>query len=242
MLTITTLQRKVLEIIGTFGFLTTRAVAQIAWPNHAAHPAQVSAQAVLQRLLMLGLVLDRVVLTDRQVRKKVTAVRGLPKAFVLTRRGALVLNELHAERYCETPLPAGDAPLWFGDGYNLSLMQEVARRPVIQLCNAMLAADPTLSVVGQRGLQRNFLGLGHLGVFSAVVLASEGRRPLGIYLSHHQTAVATQEVAKLARGSTPFLIASSLPHQVVTLVKWRSQAAPATQQYVSERLPAGVFA
>lgn len=50
------------------------------------------------------------------------AKSGIAKGYILTKKGAAVLNDLHAERLIETPMPDGAPMLWFADGYNLSIL------------------------------------------------------------------------------------------------------------------------
>lgn len=170
------------------------------------------------------------------------AKSGVAKGYVLTKKGAEVLNDLHAELFIETPLPDGAPMLWFADGYNLSMTDHVTREPLIDLLHAMTEADPTLHAVGARGANRNFLGLRPYAHFDAVLVDDEGKFVLGVYLTNHNTAKAVADVGKLAAAGDPFLVASSSSTRLATALKWRTACDATLDASVVARMPIGVTA
>jgi len=257
MKSLTTQQFKILTLVGTFGYLSTRDVSKLAWPNSEAHSAHVMAQASLSRLADLGLVLARD-LRERPAAKRElpTPKTGIAKGYVLTKRGAEELNNHWMPEYWAHDLPAdANASFWFADGYNLSLKDHVVRTPVIELCHQMTArwnwvddTDPTersvltMLPVGRRGASRNFLGLKAYSHFDAVLVNNRFEFVFGVYLADPLTSTATTKVAKLAKQGTPFLIAADRPPRIPTLVKWRERTAPAIAIKVAQHLPVGLEA
>lgn len=254
-------QSKILTLIGTFGYLSTKNVAKLAWPHTltpgATHSAHVMAQASLARLLDLGLVLARDLREPGAMKLKAPPPKtGVAKGYVLTKKGAEELNNLWEVEWCATDLAADNNPmLWFADGYNLSLKDHFVRGPVIELCHQMMAnwsrLDDTdllgqnfLSVmaVGQRGASRNFLGLKDYAHFDAVLVTNRFDYLFGIYLADPLTATATAKVTKLARDGDNFLIAVDRPTRLPALSRWREKTAPAMGAQVAELLHIGVEA
>ena len=217
-----------LELVGTFGYLATRELAELCWPNMSAASAIVTAQNAGKKLATSGFVLSRQLPVD-----------NLSRCYVLTTRGADVLNDLYCARWVE--LDEDTPQVWFTDGYNLSLMHQFTRRPVTLLAHQMSAALG-LRVIGQRGLARGFLGLRGYAEFEAVLLDASDKVVLAIYQAHPSTATATSHVIRHAKRSVPFLVASSQPLQLQALRKWRDSTSPLMAMYVNGKLPAGVLA
>lgn len=257
MKSLTTQQLNILTLVGTFGYLSTRDVSKLAWPNSETHSAHVMAQASLSRLSDLGFVLARDLRERPAAKRDLPAPKtGIAKGYVLTKRGAEELNNHWMPEYWAHDLPAdGNASFWFADGYNLSLKDHVARTPVIELCHQMTArwnwvddTDPTerniltMLPVGSRGASRNFVGLKAYSHFDAVLVNNRFEFVFGVYLADPLTSTATTKVAKLAKQGTPFLIAADRPPRLETLVKWRERTAPGIATKVALYLPVGLEA
>lgn len=221
-------QLRFLELVGTFGYLTSRELAELCWPNMSPRSAIVTAQTAGKKLSSLGLVFSRQLPVD-----------NLSRCYVLTTRGADVLNDHYCGRWVE--LDEATPQAWFTDGYNLSLMHQFTRRPVTLLAHQMAAALG-LRAIGQRGLVRGFLGLRAYAEFEAVLVDASDQVVLAIYQAHPSTAAATPHVVRLARQSVPFLVASAQPLQLQALRKWRDATSPLMALYVNGKLPAGVLA
>ncbi len=257
MKSLTPQQLHILTLVGTFGYLSTRDVSKLAWPNSESHSAHVMAQASLSRLADLGLVLARD-LRERPAAKREAPPpkTGIAKGYVLTKRGAEELNNHWMPEYSVYDLPEdGNASLWFADGYNLSLKDHVVRAPVIELCHQMTRqwsplddTDPTeqtflnILPVGPRGASRNFLGLKAYSHFDAVLVNNRFEFVAGVYLADPLTSTATAKVSKFSKQGDPFLIAVDRPPRLVTLMKWRERVAPALAAAVERQLPHGLEA
>ena len=207
-------QLRFLELVGTFGYLTSRELAELCWPNMSPRSAIVTAQTAGKKLSSLGLVFSRQLPVD-----------NLSRCYVLTTRGADVLNDHYCGRWVE--LDEATPQAWFTDGYNLSLMHQFTRRPVTLLAHQMAAALG-LRAIGQRGLVRGFLGLRAYAEFEAVLVDASDQ--------------VVPHVVRLARQSVPFLVASAQPLQLQALRKWRDATSPLMALYVNGKLPAGVLA
>lgn len=236
-------QLSILTLVGTFGYLATRDIGRLAWPSHPVKSAHVMAQDNASKLAKAGYLLARDMRLQAGMKQAMPAAKsGIAKGYVLTKKGAEALNDLHAERFIETPLPDGAPMLWFADGYNLSMTDHVTREPLIELLHAMTAADPTLSAVGARGASRNFLGLRPYAHFDALLVDEAGQFVFGVYLTNHNTAKSVADVGKLASAGDPFLIASSSPHRLATALKWRTACDATLDASVVARLPIDVTA
>lgn len=235
-------QLLVLELIGTFGYLSTREISKLARAGHEAHSAHVLAQAMLSKLAADGYVLARVI-GHRPGIEPVVLKPGMPRGYVLTQKGANVLNEFYENEWAEAPVKVGSQVLpWFADGYNLSLTDFATRAPVIELCHTIRAHGHTLNLVGRRGLARNFLGHSDLKHFDAALFDETGKLVFAVYLAHHQTSVAAKVVVKLAKQPVPFLICCDRPIRCPSLQRWRASTNPAMDAYVLNSLPPGVMA
>ena len=235
-------QLLVLQLIGTFGYLSTRDVSKLSKAGHEAHSAHVLAQTMLSKLAANGYVLARA-LGHRPGWEPVVLKPGMPRGYVLTQKGANALNELYEIEWIETAPELGSKVLpWFADGYNLSLADYVVRAPVIELCHSIRAHGHTLNLVGRRGLARNFLGHSDLKHFDAVMFDNSGKLVSAVYLAHHQTSVAAKEVVALAKQPVPFLICCDRPIRLPSLQRWRASTNPAMDAYILDSLPPGVFA
>ena len=261
MRTLTQQQSKILTLVGTFSYLSTKDVAKLAWPHTvtaaAKHSAHVMAQASLARLLELGLVLARDLREQYAPKRKAPPPKtGVAKGYVLTKKGAEELNNHWVSEWCATDLATDNNPmLWFADGYNLSLKDHIVRAPVIDLCHQMMASwsrlddtDPlgqnflSAMAVGQRGASRNFLGLKDYAHFDAVLVTNRFDYLFGVYLADPLTATATAKVTKLAKKGDDFLIAVDRPARLQVLTKWREETAPAMGARVAQLLHIGVDA
>ena len=232
----------VLQLIGTFGYLSTRDISKLAWAGHEAHSAHVLAQAMLSKLLVDGYVLARA-LGHRPGCEPTVLRPGMPRGYVLTQKGANALNEVYAIEWVEAPIEVGSKVLpWFADGYNLSLADFIARAPVIELCHSIQAHGHALTPIGRRGLSRNFLGKSNLAHFDAALCDESGKFVLAVYLAHHQASVAAKEVVKLAKQPVQFLICCDRSVRLPSLLRWRASANPAMDAYVVHNLPSGVTA
>ena len=254
-------QRKILTLVGTFGYVSTKAVAKLAWPHtltpSAIHSAHVMAQASLSRLLDLGLVLARDLREPGAMKLKTPPPKtGIAKGYVLTKKGAEELNNHWESEWCATDLVDDNNPmLWFADGYNLSLKDNFVRAPVIDLCHQMMAhwsrlddTDPlkqsflSAIAVGPRGTSRNFLGLKRYAHFDAVLVTNRFEYLFGIYLADPLTSTATAKVVNLAKQGDDFLIAVDRPARLRVLTRWREETAPAMGLRVAELSHIGVDA
>lgn len=225
---LTETQLRFLELVGTFGYLASRELAELCWPNMSPTSAIVTAQNAGKKLSTLGLVLSRQLPVD-----------NLSRCYVLTSRGADALNDHFCARWVE--LDEATPRAWFTDGYNLSLMHQFTRRPVTALAHQMVAALG-VRAIGQRGLARGFLGLRAYAEFEAVLVDASDTVVLAIYQAHPSTAAATPHVVRFAKRSVPFLVASSRPLQLQALRKWRDSTSPRMAMYINDKLPAGVLA
>ena len=235
-------QLLVLELIGTFGYLSTREISKLARAGHEAHSAHVLAQAMLSKLAADGYVLARA-LGHRPGIEPTVLKPGMPRGYVLTQKGANALNEIYENEWAEAPIEVGSKVLpWFADGYNLSLTDFATRAPVIELCHSVQVHGQALTPVGRRGLARNFLGRADLKHFDAALFDGTGKLVFGVYLAHHQTSEAAKEVVKLAKQPVQFLICCDRPVRLPSLQRWRGATNPAMDAYVLDTLPPGVLA
>jgi hypothetical protein len=260
MRTLTQQQCKILTLIGTFSYLSTKDVATLAWPHtvtpSAKHSAHVMAQASLVRLLDLGLVLARDLRETYAPKRKAPAPKnGVARGYVLTKKGAEEMNNHWASEWCDTDLDDNIPMLWFADGYNLSLKEHFVRAPVVELCHQMMAqwsrlddTDPlnqsfmSAIAVGPRGTARNFLGLKQYAHFDAVLLTNRFEYLYGIYLADPMTSTATAKVVNLAKQGYDFLIAVDRPARLQVLTRWREETSPAMGARVAELSHIGVDA
>lgn len=232
----------VLQLIGTFGYLSTRDISRMAWAGHGAHSAHVLAQTMLSKLVADGYVLARA-LGHRPGVEPAVLKPGVPRGYVLTQKGANALNEAYQNEWAEAPVEVGSKVLpWFADGYNLSLADFVTRAPVIELCHSLQAHGQDLTMVGRRGLARNFMGRADLKHFDAALFDVTGKLVFGVYLAHHQTSEAAKEVVKLAKQPVQFLICCDRPIRLQPLQRWRASTNAAMDAYVLATLPPGVMA
>ena len=225
---ITTAHLRVLESCGSFGYLATREIAQLAWPNMSTASALSTAQTATSKLRAAGLLLQRPLEGD-----------SLSRAYVLTSRGADLLNDHYGDDWMVLGEPTTQT--WFGDGYDLATLQWLARKPLIELVHQMSAATG-LRAIGQRGTSRGFLGLRQFRHFEAVLVDEQDEVVFGVYLAHGATGIASGFVRKLALGPTPFLIAAGSPSALNALARRRDISSPSMAEYLSARLPAGIIA
>lgn len=239
---LTELQQAALLHCGTFGFASTRDISRLVWPNHGAHSAHVMAQRMLTKLMTEKLLFARDIRQLPDTKLAPAPKTGIPKAYVLTVKGADVLNESYMDVWLETDFPAGSKPqTWFADGYNLTLKDHVVRRPVMEVCFQM-ATGTGLHPVGQRACARNFLGLSRYSHFDAVLVDAEGRFVVGVHLAHLHTPTATTDISRLAGGPDDFLICCG-PHQrLASFLKWRAGYSAAMSERVQAVLPPGLLA
>lgn len=255
-------QLNILALCGSWGYLSTRDVAKLAWPNNQAHSAHVMAQSTLSKLAsgkekyLLARDLRTPPNSEAAHRDTPPPKSGVAKGYVLTKRGAEVLNEHFEMDWCDYETPEALGPMtWFADGYNLSLKDHHVRQPVIELCHQMLVATSdtvvdddgqklvtTLRPIGPRGAARNYLGLHHVSHFDGVLVDAEGKFVVGIYLANRLTSVDTKEIARLAAGDHAFLIAADRPKRLASLVKWRAETRPGMEEYLQGLLPTGLEA
>jgi hypothetical protein len=229
-----------LVIIGHFGPVTTRELAQLNWPTMAPASAIVTSQGACRQLLKEGLVVKKSLPLDK-----------LQSVFVLGSKGAKLLNELHMEQWLDHAQQDAST-FWFGDGYNLSLKGHVTRRPLIALLHSVIVATadsvvaddgvtqrlvPTLHAIGQRSMARGFLGLAKHSNFDAMLVDSDGSPKFGVYLAHSSTMQAVESVGKLAGEPYAFLIAAHNPTQLAALVKWRETSNTSMANYLRTALP-----
>lgn len=222
---LSTTQQRLLFLVGTLGYLTTRDLAQLCWPEQAPAVALVTAQAAGKKLRDLGYVLGR----------KQVFVADVSIFYVLTTKGARVLNEHYLKRWAADPTADID---WFSDGYNLSITKCVARAPLIELLHRVSVVTDW-QVVGQRALQRGFLGLRKFAHFDAVLLDAKDHPIACVYLAHPTPDAGSTHVCKLARGPFAFLIAAATPVRLAALIKWRNKVNPEISEYLANVLPEG---
>lgn len=256
-----TLQKlNILSLVGTWGYLSTRDISQLAWPSSSSRSAHVMAQVAASKLVEAGLLLARDPRQRQGARKALTKPvpkTGVAKAYVLTTRGAEILNEewLSELVSAEVALGAKIAMPWFADGYNLSTADWNVRAPVIDLVQNLVAhwavldpLDPlgaawlSLRAVGPRGAARNFLSLAGWSHFDAVLVNNRFEPVFGVYLAKPCTASATTDIAKLAKKNQPFLVACDRPARLSNLVEWRARVSPQLDAEVRATLPNQIVA
>ena len=236
-------QLGVLALIGTFGYLSTREIAKLNWPQNEAHSAHSMAQDAVSKLAKAGLVLAKDPREQPGMKSAPLPKSGVTKAYILTKRGAEILNDTFVDEFIETPAPAdGKLLLWFAANYKVSMADHVTRAPLIDLLHEMMSSDPTLHAIGKRGASRNVLGLQHVSHFDAVLVDDQCQFVFGVYLAHQNTAQASDDVTKLIRGPHPFLLAADSPKRLAVLQKWRAERGPKVDAHVWSKLPAGVEA
>jgi len=250
----------ILCLVGTWGYLSTRDISQLAWPSSSSRSAHVMAQVAASNLAKAGLLLARD-LRHRQGTKKALKApvpkTGVAKAYVLTTRGAEILNEewLSELVAAEFAPDANAAIPWFADGYNLSTYDWNVRAPVIDLVQNLVAQwavrdplDPlggawlSLRAVGPRGAARNYLGLAGWSHFDAVLVNNRFEPVFGVYLAKPRTTNATTDIAKLAKKNQPFLVACDRPARLANLVEWRARVGPRLDAEVRATLPNQIVA
>lgn len=215
-----------LQLIATFGYLSTKDFAKLCWATNEPHSAHVMAQTNLTKLSTAGYIIARDMRQRPGMKAPLVLKAGAARGYVLTQKGAAVLNELYAEEWLFQP-SLSDSPMpWFADAYNLSLANHVMRAPLIDTCHKLLSTDVGGMFIGQRGLARNFLGLAHLAHFDAVFYNAASHVEFGIYLAHHRTDVAAKEIVKLAQGAQPFLICCPNERRLTGLQRWRDRTNP----------------
>lgn len=256
-------QLHIATLVGTFGFLSTREIAKLAWPANEPHSAHVMAQTAVKRLVAGGVFLAR----DPRVRpgmkpeeRALLATQGVALAYVLTAKGADILNEHYMDDWVLTPCADEQASrLWFTDGYDLSLQSHTVRAPVIEFCRFMLAkatvADPNdaytgarlrLRVVGARGASRNFLGLKQFthAQLGAYILDAGGRFLAGVHLCDSITSNATTKLIKLSKTGPDFFIVNEPGRmaQLQALIRHRAEHNVDMAKRVYDLLPTGGMA
>lgn len=210
-------QLKLLTLISNFGYLTTRELAILAYPQHSKESAIKAAQKSMTRLRADGLVLTRELPYD-----------GQTNAYVITRSAADQLCDLHCA-------------LWFGHGYDIAMNDMHARRPMIDLLGT-LAGQLNLEPVGSRGLAWDYKELKHLKVYDALLVNANHEPVCGLALFHGFNAAATKRIHTLAARSLPFLIATTNEPRLARLMRDRSEANPGMAETIEMLLPAGVVA
>lgn len=217
MKTITEHQFRHLTLVNNFGYCTTRELAILAYPNHPADAALKLAQKSTARLKAAGLILPRALPYD-----------GQTNAYVLTRAGADVLSDHHMA-------------LWFAHGYDLSMNDLHARRPLIDLLGN-LAGQLDLEPVGARGIARGYQELEHLKSYDALLLNANGEPVFGLASIHSLNAAAQKRVLSLSGMPLPFLIATTNDMRMERLLAARRKANSAMAAEIAMLLPPGVIA
>jgi hypothetical protein len=235
-------QMLVLQLIGSFGYLSTKDVAKLNWPGYGDRSAHVMAQTMLTTLAKNGYILARDLRQRPGEMVPEVLPAGVPRGYVLTKKGAAVLNEQYEQEWLDTPCPDDKFAQWFADGYNLSLADHNTRAPVIDLCHALLALGQDWTPVGRRAITRNFLGRATWAHFDAMLFTTAGKPVVGVYLAHPQTAIAGQQIVKLAKAELPFLICCDRPSRLPTLLKWRHETRPGMSDYIKTLIPNGLEA
>jgi hypothetical protein len=217
MKTITVNQVGQLTLVNNFGYLTTRELAILAFPNYSAEAGLKLAQRAVMRLKTAGLVLARALPFD-----------GQTNAYVLTRAGADVLSDHHMA-------------LWFAHGYDLSMNDLHARRPLIVLLGN-LAGNMMLEPVGSRGIGKDYRELGRLKAYDAVLVDSDGMPVFGLVTIQGYNAAAQKRVVSLSGQALPFLIATTNAPRLDRFISARAKASPAMAAEIVALLPPGVVA
>lgn len=217
MKTATELQLQLLALVNNFGFLTTREVAILAYPKHQPATAIKAAQKAVARLRADGLLLARALPYD-----------GQTNAYVLTRAAADMLCDHHIA-------------LWFGHGYDLSMGDLHARRPLVELLGN-LASQLDLEPVGARGIAKDYQELGHLKAYDAVLINANGEPVVGFASIHGYNAAAQKRILSLCARPLPFLIATTNDMRLERLIAARDKANSAMAGEIAMLLPPGVVA
>jgi hypothetical protein len=219
----TKLSRKQLDLltcVGTWGYLTTREIALLVWPEITPKAAVKSAQLATLELKKEGLLLAR------ELR-----ICGVTKAYVLTRRGAQALNDELLQ-------------LAFTAGYSIEINRQVLRKPVVDLAHKWVAAKG-LGAVGARGLARNVWELGVYKGLDGLLIDPDGLTPaFGILLVRYYDTATSDRIIKLVkRLPVPLLLAASEDRakQLAALVKVRAKAAPAHEEHLLWNKPEGLL-
>lgn len=217
MKTATELQLKLLTLVNNFGYLTTREVAILAYPNHQPATAIKAAQKAVARLRTDGLLLARELPYD-----------GQTNAYVVTRAAADLLCDTHFA-------------MWFSHGYDLSMNDLHARRPLIELLGN-LAAQLDLEPVGARGISKDYKELGQLTSYDAVLVNANGEPVVGLASIHCYNASAQKRILSLSAKQLPFLIATMNELRLERLLAARDKANSAMAGEIAMLLPPGVVA
>ncbi len=217
MKSITEHQLRQLAFVNNFGYCTTRELAILDYPNHPADAALKLAQKSMARLKAAGLVLPRALPYD-----------GQTNAYVLTRGGADVLCDHHMA-------------LWFAHGYDLSMNDLHARRPLMNLLGN-LGGQMMLEPVGARGIARDYRELGQLTAYDAVLVDVDGAPIFGLVTIHGYNAAAQKRILSLSGQALPFLIATTNAQRLDRFVSARAKASPLMAAEITALLPPGVVA
>ncbi|MDD5336210.1 MAG: hypothetical protein PHS32_20940 [Rhodoferax sp.] len=212
-------QLDVLTSVGTFGYLTTREIAQLCWPQAAPKAALKAAQEVVTDLRT-----DRLLLT-RQLR-----VNGLTHAYVLTSRSAELLNDAHLQ-------------IAFSAGYNLATDRQVMRQPVLDLAHAWAKAKG-LGAVGPRGLAADAWGLGAFAGLDVLLVDPDNMTPaFGVMLVRGFDVQTVERLKRDCKLSVPILLAGRDYDQrrIEALVKVRAWAAPFNEEVLQLNKPEGLL-
>jgi hypothetical protein len=207
-----------LTAIGSFGYLATRELALLLHATITPKAALKAAQLTTKQLERAGLVLARDV-----------PVHGETKCYVLTRAGARLLNDLYVT-------------LAFHDGYDLTVHNMLARRPVIELAYEYAKAK-SLAAVGPRALQNDFGGLGNFRELDALLVDPDAAAPaFGIMLVRHYDKATIERVKKACKLPVPTLLAapSHREKHLQALIKVRAQTAPAHEEHLRFNKPDGL--
>lgn len=217
MKTITDQQLQHLALVNNFGYLTTRELTILAYPNHDSAAGIKLAQRAVTRLKAAGLVLPRALPYD-----------GQTNAYVLTRAGADALCDHHMT-------------LWFAHGYDLTMNDLHTRRPLIDLLGS-LAGPMMLEPVGARGIAKNYKELAQLKAYEAVLVDANGNPVFGLVTIHGYNAAAKKRIVALSAMALPFLIVTTNGPRLDRFIAARAEASPSMDAEIITLLPPGVVA
>lgn len=208
-----------LTLVGTWGYLTTRELALLCWPQITPKAALKAAQLACKSLEADGYLLAR----DLDI-------ANAGKAYVLTHKAARFLCDHWTS-------------LAFRDGYDLQLNRQQMRRPVIDLAHVW-AKEKSLYAVGPRGLAADVWGLGAFKSLDALLVDPDALSPaFGILLVRTYDPQTVARVKAACRLPVPVMLAGAEAHAraVDALAKVRAEVAPEHDEHLLFNLPGGTL-
>ena len=215
---LTAKQLNTLVLVGTFGYLTTRELAMLNWAHITPKAALKAAQIATTQLRERGLLYPRPL-----------PYNGITNAFVLTGKGASLLNDEFLQ-------------LSFTDGYDLEMNRLHMRTPVIELAH-VYAREKGLGVVGARGLNREVFCMEGFKGLDAMLIDPDSLTPaFGILLVRHYDEATVKRVKAVSNLAVPVLLAASNEHlnRRDALIRVRAAVSPDHEEHLQHNKPQGI--